>query len=63
MSLVTNVLGSTLANAAFWSDACKTIPASTLFLVLDMGTVRDFFKPTEGNTYCEMLAASNKHQR
>ena len=62
MSLVVNVAGTTKANDAFWAEQCKTIPASTLFLVLDMGAVRDFFKPVAGVTYCEMLQARNKHQ-
>lgn len=63
MSLVANVPGTTLANDAYWAARCKTIPASTLFLVLDMGTVRDFFKPADAaTTYCEMLQARDKHQ-
>lgn len=62
MSLITNVAGTTIANDAYWAEQCKTIPPSTLFLVLDMGAVRDFFKPTEGNTYCEMLQSNSKHQ-
>eukprot|EP00729_Bicosta_minor_P007309 gene7309-biopygen16917 len=63
MSLVADVPGSTVANDAFWAKQCKTIPPSTLFLVLDMGTVRDFFKPADaGTSYCEMLQADDKHQ-
>eukprot|EP00729_Bicosta_minor_P032758 gene32758-biopygen12650 len=63
MSLVANVPGTTVANDAYWAAQCETIPASTLFLVLDMGTVRDFFKPADvGTTYCEMLQAHDKHQ-
>lgn len=62
MSRVADVAGTTLANDAFWAEPCKTIPSNTLFIVLDMGAVRDFFKPTEGSTYCEMLQSSTKHQ-
>eukprot|EP00729_Bicosta_minor_P033077 gene33077-biopygen13782 len=62
MSLVADVPGTTLTNDAFWAEQCKTIPSSTAFIVLDMGAVRDFFKPTEGSTYCDMLQAHNKHQ-
>lgn len=63
ISLVARVPGTTVANDAYWADACKAIPANTLFLVLDMGTVRDFFKPTDaGTSYCEMLQSNTKHQ-
>ena len=63
MSLIANVPGTTKANDAYWAEKCKVIPSSTLFLVLDMGTVRDFFKPADATTtYCEMLQARNKHQ-
>lgn len=62
MSLVADVAGTTVANDAFWAEKCMTIPSSTKFIVLDMGAVRDFFKPTEGSTYCDMLQAHNKHQ-
>ena len=63
MSLVADVAGTTLANDAFWAEQCKTIPSNTLFIVLDMGSVRDFFKPSTSETsYCEMLQSSTKHQ-
>ena len=62
MSLFTNVAGTTLADDAFWAEQCKTIPSNTLFLVVDMGAVRDFFKPVAGATFCEMLQFNDKHQ-
>lgn len=63
MSLVADVPGTTLANDAFWAEQCKTIPSNALFVVVDMGAVRDFYKPIDGaTTYCEMLQAHNKHQ-
>lgn len=39
MSLVANVAGTTQADDAFWAENCKTIPANTQLLVLDMGAV------------------------
>ena len=63
MLLITNVAGTTLANDAFWAEQCQKIPSNTMYLVLVMGAVRDFFKPTNAETsYCEMLQSNNKHQ-
>ena len=63
MTLVANVPGTIAANDAYWAEQCKTIPSSTLFLVLDMGAVRGFFKPVDTTTsYCDMLRANDKHQ-
>lgn len=63
MSLVADVPGTTFANDAFWAEQSKIIPSNALFVVVDMGAVRDFFKPVDGvTTYCEMLQAHNKHQ-
>lgn len=63
MSFVVDVPGTTLANDAFWAEQCKTIPSNALFVVVDMGAVRDFYKPVNGTTtFCEMLQAHNKHQ-
>eukprot|EP00729_Bicosta_minor_P004476 gene4476-biopygen24912 len=57
MSLVADVAGTTRADDAFWAEQCKGIPSNTLFIVVDMGTVRDFFKPIDPatTTYCDML--------
>lgn len=63
MSLVADVPGTTFANDAFWAEQCKIIPSIALFIVVDMGAVRDFYKPIDGaTTFCEMLQAHNKHQ-
>ena len=42
MSLVADVAGSTLANDAYWAAQCQTIPFNTLFIVVDMGAVREY---------------------
>ena len=62
MTLVVDVAGTTKADDAFWAIQCNTIPVSTLFIVVDLGAARDFFKPTGSSTYCEMLQARDKHQ-
>ena len=63
MALVANVAGATAANDKYWADQCKSIPANASFLVLDMGAVRDFFRPANASTvYCDMLQAHDKHQ-
>ena len=62
MGLVVNVAGTTFANDAFWAEHCKTIPSTTLFIVVDMGAVRELFRPAEGVSFCEMLQSNDKHQ-
>eukprot|EP00729_Bicosta_minor_P032641 gene32641-biopygen1724 len=63
MTLVADVAGTTIANDTFWAVECQKIPDNTEFLVLDMGAVRDFFKPIDATTsYCDMLQAIDKHQ-
>ena len=62
ISLLADVAGTTKAGDAFWTEQCKSIPTSTTFLVVTMGTVREFFKPIEGSTYCAMLQSNKKHQ-
>ena len=62
MTLVADVAGTIDANDTFWAVACKKIPSNTLFVVLDMSAVRDFFRPVDGASYCEMLLSHDKHQ-
>jgi hypothetical protein len=62
MSMFAVVPGTTQADNVYWAEKCKLIPTSTTFLVLDMGSVRDFFKPIDGASYCEMLQSNKKHQ-
>lgn len=62
MTLVADVAGTTDANDAFWKEKCKSIPSNALFVVVDMGGVRDFFRQMGNVTFCTMLQAHNKHQ-
>ena len=63
--LVADVLGATRADDVFWAERCTSIPSNTLFIVVDIGTSRDFYKPIAvptASSYCNMLQANNKHQ-
>lgn len=62
MTLVADVAGTTTADDAFWAVKCKAIPSNTLFIVVDMGAVRDYFRPAEGGSFCEMMQSDRKHQ-
>eukprot|EP00729_Bicosta_minor_P032611 gene32611-biopygen9561 len=62
MSLVAAIPGTTVANDAFWAEPCKLIPSTARGITVDMGAVRDFFRPVEGSSFCEMLTSYNKHQ-
>lgn len=59
---VADVAGKIIANDAYWAEKCTTIPSNALFIVVEMGAVRDHFKPVEGATFCEMLQSNTKHQ-
>jgi serine/threonine protein kinase len=54
--------GTTQLDGAFWKGACQKVPADALYIVVDMGSTRDLFRPVEGNSWCQMLTAPNKHQ-
>eukprot|EP00729_Bicosta_minor_P019316 gene19316-biopygen16281 len=62
MSLVAAVRGTTVADDAFWAVECKKISSAATGIVVDMGAVRDFFRPVEGATFCEMLQSHDKHE-
>jgi hypothetical protein len=55
------VAGNIQANDAYWKKKCKDVPADATFLMLDMGSVRDYFSPIDGASICQMLASRNKH--
>lgn len=44
-----------------YDQDCHTIPNDSAYLKLVMGNVVDYFKPTSGNSYCDMLQSSTKH--
>lgn len=60
--LVADVAGTVNTDSVYWAEQCKTIPPNALFIVVEMGAVRDHFKPVEGATFCEMLQSNDKHQ-
>jgi hypothetical protein len=62
ITVFVTVPGTTPANNVYWNSQCKAIPTDATFLVLDMGYVRDFFKPVEGTSMCQMLTSLNRHQ-
>lgn len=62
MSLVADVAGTTRADDAFWAEQCQIIPLNALFIVVDMGAVRDFFRPAKDVSFCEMMQTHSKHQ-
>ena len=60
--LVANVAGTTPADDIFWDVHCQVIPSSTLFIIVQMGNVFDFFRPIGDASYCDMLQAHTKHE-
>ena len=62
MLLVADVAGTIKADDAFWAERCNTIPSTALFVVVEMGAVRDHFRPVAGATFCEMLQSNDRHQ-
>ena len=55
------VAGTTHANRSFWKQHCTVIPPEALWVVVDMGNVRDFFKPIGNATFCDMLTSRRLH--
>jgi hypothetical protein len=54
---------ATNLDETYWNDACSKVPADALFLVLDMGSTRDYFKPqAQSTSWCVMLTSHIQHQ-
>jgi len=53
------VSSTTRANARFWNVWCQKMPANTGVIRVDMGVVRDYYKPMDGETWCDMLVSQN----
>jgi hypothetical protein len=51
-----------LATGNFWKNKCNVIPGNALFLMLDIGSTRDYYKPIDGEKFCDMLNSETKHQ-
>jgi hypothetical protein len=57
-----NVDGTANVDTAFWNKKCTEVPSDASFVMLTIGTTRDFFKPTKGKKFCEMLKSHERHQ-
>ena len=57
-----NVDAATRTNKEYWREKCGDIPETAPYLLLRMGNAWDYFKPSVGSTYCEMLQSQSKHQ-
>jgi hypothetical protein len=53
---------STNLDGAFWNTACLKIPASAKYVVVEMTEVRDFYRPIQGATFCQMLLSNHQHE-
>jgi hypothetical protein len=62
ITVFATVAGTTQANGLYWAVECLKVPADATFIMLDMGSVRDFFKPVDGATMCQMLASTTNKQ-
>ena len=60
-STFATVAGHVQGSDVFWREKCKLIPPDAVFLILDLGSVRDFYKPRAGITFCNMLLAKDRH--
>ena len=53
--------GEIAHNAEFWATKCKEIPENTFCLGITFGDHTDYFKPTPGTSWCDMLVSRHKH--
>ena len=54
--------GSTHVTLEMMQEACARVPNSTDMLEVVMGNVRDLFRPSRGNDWCDMLQSNTKHE-
>ena len=57
----TNGLGTIGNNSQEWIIPCQNLTNYSI-MALVMGSVVDYYRPTNGSTVCDMLTSNNKHQ-
>ncbi|CAJ1395034.1 unnamed protein product [Effrenium voratum] len=48
-------------DAKNWARKCHAVPSGTQYVKLVMGEVTDYFKPSVGYSFCDMLTSYDKH--
>ena len=55
--------GSTIYNSAYWRSKCKEIPTDAKMVLVEMGSVLDYYRPSAGASWCEMFTSEKaKHE-
>ena len=49
--------GSEKLNAAYWKAKCKEVPSDTKMILVEMGSVVDYYRPGSGMSWCEMFTS------
>lgn len=56
-----NFADGTTDSEAEWAVKCQELPASAAYVKISINGCDDYFKPTAGNSMCDMLTSKNKH--
>ena len=46
---------TTAGTLMYWQSKCTAVPADAAYAMMDMGAVRDYFKPIKGASWCDMF--------
>ena len=49
--------GKQTLNAAYWAGVCKRVPPNATMALLRMGSVVDYYRPSTGNSWCDMFTS------
>ena len=49
--------GSELLNSAYWNAKCKEMPSDATMILVEMGSVVDYYRPNTGMSWCEMFTS------
>ena len=50
--------GAQRLNAAYWRTKCKDISSDTTMVMLEMGSISDYYRPGAGLSWCDMFTSS-----
>merc|ERR1711981_195283 len=50
--------GSEALGGAYWAEKCKEVPSDATMILIQMGSVMDYYRPGPDNTWCGMLATA-----
>jgi len=63
MGVLMSTDGKKKLNSAYWKQKCKEVPTDATMILLEMGSVVDYYRPGKGKSWCDMFTSETlKHE-